>query len=154
MAGEPINKSVAALRAFMTAVQEENAELTTLLTAMESDPKVANDQIQIASNEENYENAVKLTWNEFCTVHGMDGDRFKNVLEALMDLETPAVDDCGRPIKLRDFGGDNDDMWVLKVGMLTSGTGMLDASSHLWVKCAMFLARHIEVPMPACMRVP
>ena len=84
------------------------------------------------------------TWEEFCSQHDFDGDRFKKLLEPLMDEPTPLV--CDDPImRLREFGGDD---YLMKMDMLVGGH---EQDLKLWVFCAMFLARKPTFEAPACM---
>ena len=115
---------------------------------MHEDEVVMSGRVLTAWNEADCE-ADPLTWDEFCNVHSLNGDRLKYALEALMDLETPSInpaDGCQRT--LRQFTGR--DNWVLAVAMLTSGD---EKVVHLWFKCTMFLARHLDHQVPFCMRV-
>ena len=147
MTAEPIiNKSQLALNAFVTAIREKTDDITNLLSAMQED-KVVVGHVLISEDDDDYE-APPLTWDEFCRVHSLNGDRLKYALEALMDFETPVINSAdGSQLTLRQFGRDN---YVLVVGMLTGGE---DKVVHLWFTCAMYLARHLDHQVPFCMRV-
>ena len=142
------NKSQKALIAFSTAIREKTKEMNNLLSAMHEDEMVMNGRVLIAWNEDDFE-ADPLTWDEFCSVHSLNGDRLKYALEALMDLKTSSINpDDGCQRTLRQFTGR--DNWVLAVAMLTSGD---EKVVYLWFKCAMYLARHLDHPVPFCMQV-
>ena len=82
---------------FLRAVQDGSDDMCRLLAAMQQDHWVARGE---------YKPGEHLTWEEFCDLHEIDGDRFKNLLEPLMDEPTPL--DCNDPImRLREFGGDD-----------------------------------------------
>ena len=66
-----------------------------------------------------------------------------------MDLELAViVNNEYEFMTLREFGGDN---MLCKVDMLV-GDSTFDNALQLWVRCAMFLGRHLEHPVPACMQ--
>ena len=120
---------------FLRAVQDGSDDMCRLLAAMQQDHWVARGE---------YKPGEHLTWEEFCDLHEIDGDRFKNLLEPLMDEPTPLV--CNDPImRLREFGGDD---YLMKMDMLVGGR---EPDLKLWVFCAMFLARNPTFEAPACM---
>ena len=125
---------------FLRAVQDGSDDMCRLLAAMQQDHWVARGE---------YKPGEHLTWEEFCDLHEIDGDRFKNLLEPLMDVETPFV--CDDTImhdtwmRLREFGGDD---YLVKIDFLVGGC---ESGLKLWVMCAMFLARNPSFEAPACM---
>ena len=126
-----------------------------MLEAMAGDAFVMSGQVRTGWNEPR-----RLTWNEFCGFHEINGDRFKCALEALMDLETCiSSSPGGAPTLLRDspYGAElesSNDNVVWQVDMLVGGSEDRTVGKvyTLWVSCAMYLARHLDYPMPACMR--
>ena len=81
----------------------------------------------------------------------MNGDRFRRLLEPLMDLTLPYIRADGTPMTLREFGGDN---IVLKVEFLLSAPPRREAAYKFWVACAIFLARHVDRAVPTFMQAP
>ena len=123
---------------FLRAVQDGSDDMRRLLAAMQQDHWVTRGLRRPGEH---------LTWEEFCDLHEFDGDRFKNLLEPLMDEPTPLV--CDDPImRLREFGGDD---YLLKIDMLVGGLTKSESDLKLWVMCAMFLARNPSFEAPACM---
>ena len=59
---------------FLRAVQDGSDDMCRLLAAMQQDHWVARGE---------YKPGEHLTWEEFCDLHEIDGDRFKNLLEPL-----------------------------------------------------------------------
>ena len=134
-AEERTNKSQLAVNNFVAYIREGKEDMRNMLSAMKEDAVVARGVVRTGWDE-----ARRLTWSEFCGFHDLDGDRFKLALEALMELETPAG------LTLRAFA---DDDVLLKVDMLLGGP---EKALQLWVRCAVFLARHLEHPIPLCMQ--
>lgn len=133
-------RSLEALRIFEDAICMHQDEMWKFIHAMTADEMVNTGEIRTGWDE-----ARMLTWSEFCEFHDMDGDRFKRALEPLMDLETPASFGGRRPIPLRAFGDRNA---LMKIDILVGGRNPI---FKLWVQSALFLARHLDYPMPACM---
>ena len=90
-----------------------------------------------------------LYWQAFCEYHEINGDRFRQLMEPLMDLPTPLLETDGTVMSLRDFGSD----LVMQVELLLSGPPHTEAAIKLWVACAMFLARHADQTVPGFMQV-
>ena len=152
-AGKPFrNKSLAALHAFRTAIREKRDGMTNLISAisMEEDEGITH-SVVLSSNEDDFE-APAFSWDEFCSLHSLNGDRLKYTLEPLMDLETPLVNQAdGSQESLRHFARYN---WVLAIGMLIGdGAWNCDNVIRVWFKCSIFLARHLDHHVPFCMRV-
>ena len=148
MAEEPTDKSKNAVLASVASFQEQDGEMRNLLGAMKDDFLVERGIVHTGWNDAMYGGRM-LTWSEFCEFHGMNGDRFMYALEALMELRTPAMV-RDEQMTLRTFGGDN---MVLKVDRLMGGgESTFETALQLWVRCAMFLGRHPEHPVPARMR--
>ena len=122
--------------------------MRNLLGAMKDDFLVERGIVHTGWNDAMYGGRM-LTWSEFCDFHGMNGDRFMYALEALMELKTPVIFGNER-MTLRTFGGNN---MILKVDMLMGvPENAFETALQLRVRCAMFLARHPEHPVPACMQ--
>ena len=122
---------------FLRAVQDESEDMRRLLDAMYNDEWIHSGLRRPGEH---------LTWEEFCSQHDFDGDRFKKLLEPLMDEPTPLVDPI---IRLREFGGDD---YLMKMDMLVGERDEhREQDLKLWVFCAMFLARNPTFEAPACM---
>ena len=139
-----MNKSKQRLTLFTKEVAEQSDDMNRLLSAME-EAGVLRREVHVKTSNRN----GLFGWEEFCSRNRIDGDRFKELLEPLMDLETAAFIDK-QPVLLRAFGDDN---YVLKTEFLISGPHHQEQALKLWVVCATFLAQRPYVLVPSCMRV-
>ena len=132
------------------AVQEMNAETRMFLDAMRSDD--LDEVVSVLDFHTGMENSNRaiVCWEHFCSHHAMNGDRFRHLLEPLLDLTLPFIRADGTPMTLRQFGDDN---IVLKVEFLLSAPPHREAAP-LWVACAIFLARHAGCAVPTFMQAP
>ena len=135
-----MNKSLQALARFADGVRNREEDMSSLLDAMRKDASAASGEVpETLGVDGDYEQ-----WSSFCDEYAIDGERFKRVLAPLMDLPTPVIAEDGTQVSLRDFGGDN---YLFKIDILAVD----DAAITLWMKCAMYLARNPDYPLPACM---
>ena len=139
-----MNESSRRLSLFVKAIQDQHDDMNQLLAAMQDAGKTDADLPRTFNDAGEY-----FTWQQFCDLHTtMDGDRFKQLLEPLMDLKTPVALQNGELMPLRDFGGDGDN-YLLKIDMLVGGE---EKPPRLWVMCAMHLAQTPDFPVPSSMQ--
>ena len=136
-----MNESSRRLSLFVKAIKDQHDDMKQLLAAMKD--AGTTDALETFNDAGEY-----FTWQSFCDLHTMDGDRFKQLLEPLMDLKTPVALQNGELMPLRDFGGDGDN-YLLKIDMLVGGE---EKPPRLWVMCAMHLAQTPDFPVPSSMQ--
>ena len=135
-----MNKSGQVLARFADCVRNREQDMSSLLDAMKEDAWVASGEVpETFSVDGQYKQ-----WSSFCDQYAIDGERFKRVLAPLMDLPTGAFAEDGTQYSLRDLGGDN---YLLKIDFLDVDKPAIS----LWMRCAMYLARNPDYPLPACM---
>jgi len=122
--------------------------MTSLLDGLTGDP-LFNGPEGMPNIRTGWNEGRHLTFVEFCRHHEMDGNIFKEAIEALGDLPTAAVTESGRQITLREVGVPNT---VLMVDYLLGGDANNEVLLHAWVYAAIFLARHPDWPVPDFMR--
>ena len=137
------HKSFRYLQKVVDALRTGAVDMKQMLAAMNNTALFSRtDQLKTVS-----ETGAFLSWAEFCDIHKLDGDRFKHLLQPLLDLRTGALEEDGTEVTIRTFG---DDDYLLKVEFLLSGN---EIDLKVWVACAVFLASHLEYPVPQCMQV-
>ena len=140
--------AMSALRKFVRGVREKEADLEELLGMLKRDAWMASGQLPETSM-----NGRIMTFESWCHRYLiLDGERFKSLLEPLMDMKLPMTKVDGGQVLLRDFGPDDhphDNSYMWKVEYLVSGD---EGLFHLWVKTAMFLAQNPALSVPMCMQ--
>ena len=98
-------------------------------------------------------------WVEFCITHGIDGERFKALMDPVLDIPTGAVseDEYGRirPVTFRDIA-EGSGSYINLIDMIIGPDRDDDAPRQytalkIWLKIAHYLALNLSVPTPAWM---
>ena len=97
-----MNPSSQRLIDFINAIKEKREDVMEVLTAMDNAGKAQPPKTWVG-NFVSWERLQYLSWQQFCDLHTIDGDRFKKLLEPLMDIQTCVVQDSGGLLPLRDF---------------------------------------------------
>ena len=89
-------------------------------------------------------------WVEFCITHGIDGERFKALMDPVLDIWTGAVleDEYGRTRPLTFRGIAEDSGYINLIDMIETGQCI---PLKIWLKIAYYLALHPSVPTPPWM---
>jgi len=146
-------QSCASLDMFSKDITERTGDIWTLCCHMKGDPHI---WAQVLSGEVDtgWNGPRRPTWPEFCSHNRMDGARFKTALEPVMG---PHLWGIMPAMSLRTLGGDHDEGMLAIVDWMVSGADGFsemerDGPLRVWLHCAIFLARHPDYPIPACMQ--
>ena len=99
-------------------------------------------------------------WAEFCITHGIDGERFKALMDPVLDIGTGLVTqnvETGRirPCTFRDIA-EGSGSYINLIDMIIGPESNDDAPREytalkIWLKIAHYLALNLSVPTPAWM---
>ena len=134
----PTKPACKALLNLDKAIKEQNGEIIQLLA--ESDDRVIMPTTQT-------KHGTHMSWTEFLSKYQINGQRFIDLLEPLMDIDTGVSFADGKRLTLREFG---DDDYLLKLDMLLGDSPKPVIAA--WVHLTMFLARNPDRAVPACMK--
>ena len=96
-------------------------------------------------------------WVEFCITHGIDGERFKALMDPVLDIWTGAVMQDGygrtRPLTFRDIAEDSG--YINLIDLIgpadRDGAPRQYIALKIWLKIVHYLALHPSVPTPPWM---
>ena len=144
------------MQTFVTTLTEGGNGVEEILAAVQGEERTSQG-FDTGWEQTDREVHTERAWHEFCRQHGIDGERFREVMDPVLDMWTGVVEENQRGrvrrVTFRDVAESSGYINLIDmIGTETDDEPRQYILLQMWLRVAHYLALHPSVPTPEWMR--